>query len=160
MASYVVMEPASDDGGGARSVFVRDGVTVIAFFIPFVWLLWHRLWFAAGMVLLAGIAIGLLGEFAELPVAISIISLLLSALVALEGNEWRMASLERRGYVEKAVIDAEDEEEAEIRYFAGLTLDGNGVAGASSAQPQRASVSAYLPRKAEGLGLVGYRGEG
>lgn len=159
MASYVVIEPAGNKGGAARSVFVRDGATVIAFFIPFFWLLWHRLWFAAGLVLLAGIALGLLGEFSGIPVAISIISLLLSAFVAIEGNQWRMAALERRGYVEKAVVDAEDEEEAEIRYFSNLTAGENDVAGTGSVQPRRTFALASPPRKADGLGLVGYRGE-
>lgn len=40
--------------------------------------------------------------------------------MALEGVNWKIAKLKRQGFVETAVIDAADLEEAEIRYFYGL----------------------------------------
>ena len=52
MAAYVVMEKG---GASARTaadaVFVRDGFHWVAFLVPAVWMLWHRLWLEAVLAL-------------------------------------------------------------------------------------------------------------
>ena len=52
MASYVVMEPpgASRNDAAAGAVLVRDGFSFLAFLLPPLWLLWHRLWIEAALV--------------------------------------------------------------------------------------------------------------
>jgi hypothetical protein len=37
-----------DDDDGNSVVFIKDGFSWPAFVIPFVWMIWHRLWLAAG----------------------------------------------------------------------------------------------------------------
>ena len=45
MASYVVMEPP--EGGPEQAILVRDGFALLAFIMPFLWFLWHRMWLEA-----------------------------------------------------------------------------------------------------------------
>ena len=48
MASWIVMQPpAARARGGADATFVRDGFSLLAFLVPPLWLLWHRLWIEA-----------------------------------------------------------------------------------------------------------------
>ena len=52
MAVYVVMEPpgASRNDAASGAVLVRDAFSVLAFLLPPLWLLWHRLWIEAALV--------------------------------------------------------------------------------------------------------------
>jgi hypothetical protein len=116
MARHVVMERSGD---AENAVFVRDAFSVPALIFPVVWLLWHRLWFAAlaafAVVALATL-IGWRFDLSGLPIAAE---LAVSAFVALEGATLRRLALEDRGYAEANVIHAASMEEAEIRHFAG-----------------------------------------
>ncbi len=103
-----------------KAVFVRDGFHVLALVLPFVWLLIQRLWFEAFAVLGITILLGLAGAYFGIADAVPLLTLLVSLFVALEGVNWKIAKLRRQGFVEKAVIDASDLEEAEIRYFYSL----------------------------------------
>ncbi|WP_420960526.1 DUF2628 domain-containing protein [Brucella sp. IR073] len=153
MASYVVMKPPAETGKGAaeRTVFVRDGFSFLALIMPVLWLLFYRLWFEAGLVLVAAVALGLAGEYWSAPGTTTFLTFLISILVALEGNNWRLSALRRKGYADKGVIEADDREEADIRYF----TDG---AAARATRKKRASRSA-TPQPDARLGLVGFYGE-
>lgn len=116
MARHVVMErPGEADG----AVFVRDGFSVFALIFPVVWLLWHRLWFAALAAFSAVALAALIGWRLDLPGLAVAVELAVSALVAFEGPTLRRLALEEKGHVETAVIHAASREEAEIRHFAG-----------------------------------------
>jgi len=100
-------------------VFVKDGFSWPAFFIPFVWMIWHRLWLAlvTYVVVAAGLAgIGYLSGFPDS--LATLLGLLINLFFGLEGNNFRRRSLARRGYHEVADIVASDREEAAWRYFA------------------------------------------
>ena len=62
MASYVVMVPPAGQGNrpDLDAAFVRDGFAFLAFFLPVLWLLWHRLWVeaVAALVREAGVHVG------------------------------------------------------------------------------------------------------
>ncbi len=136
MAQYVVLEPRdskaisgkADTGfpsemrlkSAEKAIFVRDGFHVLALVLPFVWLLTQRLWFEAFAVMGISILLGLAGAWFGIVDAVPLLTLLVSLFVALEGVNWKIAKLRRQGFVETAVIDASDLEEAEIRYFYGL----------------------------------------
>jgi hypothetical protein len=116
MASYLVMEPASDRRGES-AVFIKDAFALLAVIIPVVWLLWHRLWFEAAMVFCA--SVGLMGASAWLgaPKIAGIGSLLLGIYVALEGSALKIAAARRNGYADERVVDARSVTEAEERYY-------------------------------------------
>lgn len=160
MASYVVMRPDSGDERRERTAFIRDGFSVIAFLVPLIWLLWHRLWGETVLLIAAGILIGAAGELGLLPEwAIILISLLVNLLAGFEGQGRRIARLRRKGFAEEAVIWASSIEDAEARYFGqGSSARYHKMAGLSPDRRQP-STTALIRSGDHGLvGMVGHRG--
>lgn len=120
MASYVVMEPPAGaaDRNRDEAQFIRDGFAFVAFFIPVVWLLWHRLWVEAALVLVATVGFAVLGQVTGF-IGPPLLSLLFSLFFGLEGSALRMMALERRGWRHAGVVEADSSEDAETRYFFG-----------------------------------------
>jgi hypothetical protein len=107
-----------DDDDGNSVVFIKDGFSWPAFVIPFVWMIWHRLWLAlvAYIVAVAGLAgIGYLSGFPDN--LATMLGLLVNVFFGLEGNNLRRRALARRGYHEVADVVASDRDEAAWRYF-------------------------------------------
>src|SRR5688572_13306229 len=121
MAIYVVMEPPAANAAEAaeRAVLVRDGFAFLAFLVPPLWLLWHRLWIEAAIAFAASVGLTALGERAGFGFTGAALSLLVSIFVGLEGPALRVNALRRRGWREWGVVEASDAGEAEIRYLAG-----------------------------------------
>jgi hypothetical protein len=115
MASYVVFEPPR---GGAGPAYVRDSFRWPAFLLPWLWLLWHRLWIEALIVLAAMLGLGALGERGGLSFATPWLSLLLSLLIGFEAAALRIRALRRRGWREWGVVEAATVDDAETRYLA------------------------------------------
>jgi hypothetical protein len=119
MAVYVVME--RPEAGRDRTVFVRDGFTVIGFLVPFLWLLWHRLWIEGALAIGAALLLAA-AENAGVPFAVlaPLLSILVSIYVGLEGSALRIAAMRRRGFIDRGVVEADSVGDAEIRYFAAF----------------------------------------
>ncbi|WP_163272467.1 DUF2628 domain-containing protein [Chelativorans alearense] len=117
MATYLVLEPGGASQEKAeKAVVVRDGFSFLAFFMPFFWFLWHRMWLEALAALALGLILGALGAqpgYAALSLGLS---LLLSALIGLEARSLRVAALGRRGWTLWGVVEAGSHNEAEMRY--------------------------------------------
>lgn len=122
MAIYTVHAPASygvdvrttDD----KVVFVRDGFYFWAFAAAIIWLIWNRLWLA----LLGYIAISIFAEiaFKLLDVGVTarfIIMIVFALLVGFEASSLRRWKLSRGKWQQIDVISANNEEEAEQRFF-------------------------------------------
>lgn len=120
MASYVVMEPPG--GGAARAELVRDRFTFIGFLFPPVWLLWHKLWIAALVVVALLLALAVLGELAGRGPVTAGLSLLVSVYVGLEGPALRLNALQRRGWQGTGVVEAGSRDDAEMRLLAAREL--------------------------------------
>jgi hypothetical protein len=118
MASYVVMEPARRGGeADAESILlVRDGFSLFAFFLPALWLVWHRLWIEAAFAFAATVGLVALANLAGFGVTVAI-ALLVSLFAGLEGAALRIAALRRRGWREFGIIESDSEDDAETRYF-------------------------------------------
>jgi hypothetical protein len=157
VAIYVVMEPPAVDAAEAaeRAVLVRDGFAFLAFLVPPLWLLWHRLWIEAGLAFAASVALTALGETAGLGFAGAVLSLLVSIFVGLEGQTLRVNAMRRRGWREWGVVEAGDLAEAEIRYLAGEEPDETIV---KAPQPTAAAPTARPIPAGPALGLLGYPG--
>jgi Protein of unknown function (DUF2628) len=117
MASYIVMERRAAAGRLPDTVFVRDEFSFLALFLPVVWLLWHRLWFAAVMMIIISTGLALTGEWLGGAAVITLAGLALGIFVALEGPAWRIAQYRREGFAERAALQAASLQEAEIRWF-------------------------------------------
>ena len=116
MASYVVMEQR-DRAGVVDVAFVRDGFSWLAFLLPPLWLLWHRLWGEALLAFLLLAVLSALGEGGR-PLAGSLLTAAVSLCVGLEGQNLRVQALRRRGWGEWGVVEAAGLPDAETRYAA------------------------------------------
>ncbi|MGL4405680.1 MAG: DUF2628 domain-containing protein [Notoacmeibacter sp.] len=117
MARYVIMQNGENT---ESAIFIRDGFSVPALIVPQFWLLFHRQWLAASAV----IAVMVLGALAawqfNQPLLALAADLPLSIYVALEGASLRIANLTREGWHEAKVVEADNAEEAEIRFYGAL----------------------------------------
>jgi hypothetical protein len=110
-------EPAAIE----RATIVRDGFVWPAFLFTVFWFLWHRLWLAALLVVVAlaalvgaGVALNLRPGYAALA------SLLFSALLGLEASSLRRWTYARAGRPAADVVSAGSLAEAEQKFVARL----------------------------------------
>ena len=118
MASHVVMLPpsGSPQSRSEQAILVRDRFSWPAFLVPPLWLLWHRLWLEAVVAIAVMGGITVIGELASMGPAGSLMGLLVSIYVGLEGQAMRIAALRRRGYTQWGVVEGGNADEAYIRY--------------------------------------------
>jgi uncharacterized protein DUF2628 len=121
MPVYTVHAPVISNANGRvtdRFVFVRDGFHFWAALLGVVWLAWHRLWLAliGWIVLMAVIDIAMvrLGVGA---MAIFLADLLLALLLGFEAASLERWTLSRRNWRQLDIVVADDEEQAERRFF-------------------------------------------
>ena len=159
MARFVVMEragrvPAAERLAEAR--IVRDGFHILGLLFPPLWLLWHGLLIEAVLAFAVLFGIAAAGELMGLGPAASLLSLIVSLYVGLEGSALRVAALRRRGWRVWDVVEADDVADAEIRVAHAMA-----DAGPADPYPMNASGVA-LPwsrhSPAPALGLLGYSG--
>jgi hypothetical protein len=97
--------------------FVRDGFHFWAFVFTVAWALYRRMWFAALLIAAALAALVLADQALGWPTVVALAAwLVLCILVGLEAGAWQRATLERRGWVEAAVIAAPNRDTAEQRF--------------------------------------------
>ena len=161
MASYVVMEPpvADADAGRERAVLVRDGFHVLAFLVPALWLLWHRLWIEALAVVAVTMALSAFGSAVGLGNAAPALAFIVSLYVGLEGPALRLAALRRRGWRAWGLVEAGDAAEAEIRYLNEVEGEAGEPAAAGPSPVSAPPVAAPRPAAAPALGLFAYPGK-
>jgi hypothetical protein len=113
--------------GGKGVVFVKDGFSWPAFFIPVFWMLWYRLWLPLVGYLGIVALIVLAGYLFSWPDNLAgAMGLLVNLFFGLEGNNYRRRALAKRGFDEVADIVADNGEEASYRFFAARLSDQNG----------------------------------
>ena len=116
MKAFTVHAPPDDDADPERIVFVKDGISWPALFIPALWLLWRGLWVALALYLLYVVALIFL-ERAVGEAPVTIVAILGALLFALEANNIRRWSLGRRGWRQIGETFGHNQDEAEIRFF-------------------------------------------
>jgi hypothetical protein len=119
MAVFTVHEPppSGDELRDAERVqFVREGFSWPALLVPFVWLIWHRMWLVLVLWLAVSVltqwGASLLGEPAPL-----IAGLAVALLMGLEANGLRRWTLERRGFELAGIVAGADRTDCERRFF-------------------------------------------
>jgi len=154
VAVYVVMEPPKR----ADAVLVRDGFHLFGFLTPPIWLLWHRLWIEAIVAFAVAMVLAVVGEVAGLGFAGTLLSLLVSVYVGIEGAALRIAALRRRGWREWGVVEADSFDDAEARYlFDAERLERDEPREPNPPAPRPQSVPTRRPGPA--LGLFSYPGK-
>lgn len=158
MTVYTVLAPPVRGGEAAPDplgfVLVKEGFCWPALFIAGLWLLFRRMWLVFLIYLAFVVAMAALGNaYAGLPHALM---LLASLFLALEGNNLRHWTLERRGYVLVGIAEGRNRDEADIRFFAEwpdvAVPTGREPAPAAEAKPAPAAPAVA---SAEHGGVVG-----
>lgn len=121
MPVYTVHAPVTTNAGVRATdgfAFVRDGFYFWAAVLGLVWLAWHRLWLAliGWVVVMAAVDLGLAALGAG-RTAIFLVDVLLALLMGLEAASLRRWTLSRRNWRQLDIVVADDEEQAERRFF-------------------------------------------
>ena len=121
MPVYTVHAPVTGNAGFAatdRFAFVRDGFHVWAAVLGVVWLAWHRLWLAliGWIVLMAAIDVAMMRLGVD-PTAIFLVDVVLALLLGFEAASLQRWTLSRRSWLQLDIVVADDEEQAERRFF-------------------------------------------
>lgn len=97
---------------------VREGFSWGALVFGPLWLIWHRLWLALVVWLLAeGVILGLGATLIPNERWTGLLELLVALLLGLEGAQIRRAKLARRGYAQVDVVSAPRLEQADRLFF-------------------------------------------
>ncbi|MEW6766700.1 MAG: DUF2628 domain-containing protein [Pseudomonadota bacterium] len=158
MAIYTVHAPvgygtdarATDD----KVVLIRDGFYVWAFLAAIVWLIWHRLWLALFGYVAISVAAELLFKALDVGVTARFIVMLVFALLmgAEASTLWRW-KLSRGKWCQVDLISAENEEEAERKFFSRWTNAPRGNEIASKPVPQPMTPVPALGKPDDVLGV-------
>ncbi|RVA40813.1 DUF2628 domain-containing protein [Mesorhizobium sp. M7A.F.Ca.US.001.01.1.1] len=151
MATYVVMEPPGRSEKADATAFVRDGFTWLGLLVPPLWFAWHRLWIEAALTFVVMGLLSMLGQKLGLGVAGSLLSLLVSLYVGLEGQGLRIAALRRRGWHEWGAVEAGWLDDADTRYALEAEALADEVVPAPRMVPDAAFARPAQPGIALGL---------
>jgi hypothetical protein len=101
-----------------RFTFVRDGFYFWGFVFSALWMLRHRLWLVAVLFVALSVLIQIGLKLLGAPSAFhTIVAVALAFLVGLEGATLRRWTLARRGWTNVGVVIADNEDDAERRFF-------------------------------------------
>ena len=117
MATYVVLSAKSGPDKDPDAIFVRDGFSLAAAIFPLLWLLWHRMWAWAILLLVVVVGTGLAADFPSTEILAGGVMFGISLLTGFEGRHWYVQSLIRRGYSVRSILEATSLETAEAAYF-------------------------------------------
>lgn len=162
MRVYTVHEPPESAGARLdRITFVKEGFCWPALFVPFFWLLWHRMWWALLGWMIVGVGLSVVGNLmpgspasgalmSGVEAIITVISILFAFWFALEANAFRRWSLDQKGWAMLGVAAGRDREEAEQSFFrAHLTPNGGPASSQGRGVGARVAASrtpAHVPR--------------
>lgn len=97
---------------------VPEGFSGWAFIFSALWLLYHRLWLAAVIVIAVYVAIGgVVFWFGANEPAVLIADIVVAIVLGMVGNDIRRAKLEHAGFVEEGIATGRNRDEAEQRYL-------------------------------------------
>jgi hypothetical protein len=129
--------------------FVPDRFVFLAFLVPWLYFLWHRLWLETLAWFVAMVAIVVAAFLAGIapPIAF-LICLIVNMLIGFEAVTLRRWKLRRSGYHDAGVVVAANREEAERAWFAERQVAG------TIAPPPPVAPAGYSPVPAP-QGVIG-----
>ena len=122
MAVFTVHQPplgkTESTPDPTRFTFVRDGFYFWGFVFSALWMLRHRLWLVAVLFIALSVLIQIGLKLLGAPSAFhTVVAVALAFLVGLEGATLRRWTLARRGWTNVGVVIADNEDDAERRFF-------------------------------------------
>ncbi|ANH06131.1 DUF2628 domain-containing protein [Shinella sp. HZN7] len=153
MATFLFLIPPGAKSQDEKARIIRDRFSWIAFFVPFIWLLWHRAFLAAALVFAIEALGSVLSEHPIFGLAGLGICLATNLLVALEGPTMIVTGLTRAGWRVDAAISANDRATAEEIYYMDITTGEAETRRTVSLPAAETSPRRHAPM----LGLVGFK---
>lgn len=101
-----------------QTEFISDKKPIFGLIFPALWLLWNRLWFAFLLYTIVAFFFAAMSG-SQWAMFLGLISFLPGVYVFLEGKNWIGASLERKGLTLQGLVEAENFESAELKWFSG-----------------------------------------
>jgi hypothetical protein len=99
-------------------VFVKEGFSWPALFVPAFWLIYQRMWIELGVLLALFALVGwAFGSAESGSLLLNIVSFGILAMFAFEANDLLGNALERRGYRHAGAALGEDLQDAELSFF-------------------------------------------
>jgi hypothetical protein len=118
MALFNILE--APDGNPDRVMVIREGFSPGAFIFTVFWALWQRMWVVAAILIAVLAAISLAAGLLGLgPNLTSVLEAAVSLIFGFEATRLRTVSSERAGYRLVGLIEASNQEAAELQYFTG-----------------------------------------
>lgn len=125
MASYLVLTPPGTRSGAESARFIPDGFSFFALVTPVFFMLYHRLWVYAVLLVILEALIGLaIGYGGGSDTAAALLILSLSVLIALESGQIRARYLMALGWQLDGVVVADHIDDAEALYFSASAAQG------------------------------------
>ncbi len=114
MAIYSAYLPP--DGTREDARFIADGPAIFALIVPAVYLIWHRLWQPLMIYVLVAGALALPAMLVPSP-WLGLLPALPGFFLMLQGRDLVRADLEHKGWQESQCVEADNEADAELRFF-------------------------------------------
>lgn len=160
MAIYTVLAPPPRDGDPAKealnTAFVKDGFSWPALLFAAPWMIYRRMWLTLVVYVAVMTALAYAMQRAGGDFGASVV-LLVHLLFALEANNLRRWTLERRGFRLVAVAEGRNIEEAEIRYFSSREAGDTTLPVPPVPAPPPAPTTVLAPPTPSTPGVVYYR---
>lgn len=141
MQTYTVHEPRFQAGADIEKragelVFVKEGFSLWAFLVPWLWFPLNRLWWGFIAYILASSAIAVLLSLGGMPESIIFwAGWIINLIFAFEARDFLRRKLERRDYELKGVVSGRDLEECELRYLQEWLPDARAYPGQLTVTP-------------------------
>jgi hypothetical protein len=159
---YSVYEPTKGDADLAlraeRLAFVKEGFSWPAFFVPYLWLIYHRMWIELILLIVLLVALQLAIGGGQGQALMGWASLAISVLFAVEANNLRSLALERRGHAFAGVASGSTREDAELSFLRAWLPQQARAERSPEAAPERPrqAPAPLLPRpRDEGEEVIG-----
>ncbi len=109
-------------------MLVREGFSIWAFLLGFIWLFYNRAWAPALLTMMLAMMCYWLEKTGTLNEAITgIVQLGLQYWIGLEARDWQRDALTSRGYRFADIVIETTEERAELRYYERHLMVGGAV---------------------------------
>jgi len=117
MSIYRVYLPPEAEGNFSENFrLIPDGKAIFALIAPPLWLIWHKLWLPLLAYFTVVFGISLLFAWQPSPM-VGLLSALPGLYLLLEGRELIVGKLTSKGWREVTTLEAQNREEAEIKYI-------------------------------------------
>lgn len=115
---YTVHAPLGISPSPEKFVFVREGFSLVAFLVPFIWLVVYRAWWPLLAYLAVTAGLAATGYVLNLDDnLLVVVTMLVGLYFGFEAAALRQAALRRRGFLQVASVLGQTRIEAEQRYF-------------------------------------------